>query len=82
MIEKLTEKFTVDVQANRINKFDEQWYQVLVDNELKDFRSVTTTLDVFPKGIGFKLYLQKYGDDADKIRNEAGQLGSHVHKND
>jgi len=80
MLNRLTEKFNVDVGANRINKFDEQWYQIRVGDELKDFRSVTTTLDVFPKGIGYKLYLQKYGEDADKIRNEAGQLGSHVHK--
>lgn len=75
-------RFSVDYAANRINKFDEQWYQIAdpKTSELIDCRSVTTILDVYPKGIGFKLWLQRAGEDADKIRNEAGQLGSNVHR--
>jgi len=76
-----TEKFQVDVAANRINKFDEQWYQIVVPGKEEeiDVPSVTTYLQMYPKGIGFKLWLQKVGDKADEIRNEAGQRGSLVH---
>lgn len=79
-IESLTQPFNVDVKANRINRFDQQWYQIVLPDKEVDLPSVTTYLDVFPKGLGFKLWLQNVGDKADSIRNEAGQLGSHVHK--
>lgn len=79
-ISTMTQKFNVDVGANRILRFDQNWYQVPTPEGIKDFKGVTTVLDVYPKGIGFKLWLQRTGADADTIRDEAGQLGSHVHK--
>lgn len=79
-MENEIERFNVDVKANRINKFDQQWYQISTPEGIVDIPSVTTYLDVFPKGLGFKLWLQKVGDNADSIRDEAGQLGSVVHK--
>lgn len=79
-VESLTQPFNVDVKANRINRFDQQWYQIVLPEKTVDLPSVTTYLDVFPKGLGYKLWLQNVGDKADSIRNEAGQLGSHVHK--
>jgi len=76
------EKFQVDLEANRINKFDEQWYQIVVPEKEKpiDLPSVTTYLQAYPKGIGFKLWLQRVGENADTIRNEAAQLGILVHR--
>jgi len=76
------EKFQVDVEANRINKYDEQFYQIVVPGEkdLVDLPSVTTYLQAYPKGIGFKLWLQRVGERADTIRNEAAQLGILVHQ--
>jgi hypothetical protein len=78
----MNEKFNVDVPANRINKFDQQWYTI-ADPTLPspvDLPGVTTYLDIYPKGIGYKLWLQRVGEDADTIRDEAGQLGTNVHK--
>ncbi len=79
---KIIEKFQVDIEANRINKFDEQWYQIVVPDkeEPLDLPSVTTYLQAYPKGIGFKLWLQRVGERADAIRNEAAQLGILVHR--
>jgi len=76
------EKFQVDVEANRINKFDEQFYQIVVpgEKELVDLLSVTGYLQVYPKGVGFKLWLQRVGENADAIRDEAGQIGTTTHR--
>jgi len=76
------EKFQVDVEANRINKYDEQFYQIVVpgEKELVDLLSVTGYLQVYPKGVGFKLWLQRVGENADAIRDEAGQLGKMTHR--
>ena len=76
------EKFQVDVEANRISKFDEQFYKIIVPDkeEPLDLPSVTTYLQAYPKGIGFKLWLQRVGENADAIRNEAAQLGILVHR--
>ena|SRR3990167_10314770 len=79
-LERLTQKYNVDVGANRILKYDQSWYSIAAPEGDVDLKSVTTVLDVFPKGMGFKLWLQKYGDDADRIRDEAGQMGTRVHK--
>jgi hypothetical protein len=42
--------------------------------------SVTTILDCYPKGAGYYQWLKKVGEDADEIRDEAGDSGSVVHK--
>ncbi|HET54969.1 MAG TPA: hypothetical protein ENN33_07100 [Ignavibacteria bacterium] len=76
------EKIMIDHDANRINKFDEQWYEIVVPGEKNPLSlpSVTTYLQAYPKGIGFKLWLQRVGERADAIRDEAAQLGILVHR--
>lgn len=79
-LELLTQKFNVDVGANRINKYDEQCYTVNTPKGVFDLPSVSLIKEIFPKSKGLELFFKKYGNDADTIRDEAGQLGTHVHK--
>ena len=78
----VTSKFNVDIKANQINKFDQQWYQVIhPEKGLIDCRSVTTIIGkAHPIDAGLIRFLKEKGKDADIIRDEAGQVGSHVHK--
>lgn len=81
LIESLTKKYNVDVKANRINKFDQQWYQIVTEAGTVDLKSVTTVLQkVHPMDAGLVEWFKKAGREANTIRDEAGQLGSHVHK--
>ena len=41
--------------------------------------SITTILEAYPKSYGFYKWLKENGEDADKIRDAAGQRGSTVH---
>jgi hypothetical protein len=80
-IDSLSQKFNVDLQINKINKFDQQWYQIATPEGFKDLRSVTTILNmVHPIDIGFIQWMKREGRNADIIRDEASQLGTHVHK--
>lgn len=81
LVESLTQKFSVDVKANRINRFDQQWYQVNTEIGTADLKSVTTVLQkVHPMDAGLIEWFKKAGRDANLIRDEAGQMGSHIHK--
>ena len=70
----MIKKYSVDENIKQINLFDERFYNI--DGE--DVFNVTGWLDAFPKGNGFKQWLINT-KDPDAVRDEAAQLGSHVH---
>lgn len=51
-----------------------------VDDKGLYWPSVTTYLDVWPKGKGFEMWLKDNGDEADRIMEDAGNQGSTVHR--
>lgn len=65
-----------DPIAERIEYLDNRYYTKEKD---KYEPSSTTILDVFPKGEWYVKWLKEQGDNADKIRDEAGERGSNVH---
>lgn len=60
---------------NRVDVLDERFYKV--GDEY--FPSVTTVLQVYPKGYWYDAWLKDVGRNADTIRNEAAEKGSNVH---
>lgn len=62
-------------KLNRVDVLDERFYQVGEDY----YPSVTTVLNVYPKGQWFTQWLKDVGHNADLIRNEAADQGSNVH---
>lgn len=65
-----------DVEAEQINFLDERFYTV--DGKIF-YPSVTTVLDVYPKGYGFVQWLKDLGNNADEVLKRAGEQGSKVH---
>lgn len=68
-----------NVAVERIDIFDERWYRLIIDGVEYNLPSVTTYQEALPKGAGFMEWL-KNNADADKLRDEAGELGSEVHR--
>lgn len=66
-------------EVKRIDVMDERWYQIKAKGQEYDLRSVTTFLESFPKGYGFKKWLKSVGFNADIIFQKAGEFGSAVH---
>jgi hypothetical protein len=80
-IASLSQKFNVDLAVNKINKFDQQWYQIVTPSGVADLKSVTTILSMaHPIDAGLIQWMKREGRNADLIRDEAAQLGTHVHK--
>jgi hypothetical protein len=80
-VSSLSQKFNVDLAINKINKFDQQWYQIATPSGVADLKSVTTILSMaHPIDSGLIQWMKREGRNADIIRDEAGQLGTHVHK--
>lgn len=69
--------YRVDLTNNRIDFLDTRFYLHSSGNY---YPSATTILDAYPKGAGFYEWLKKAGEDADEIRDEAGNEGSTVHR--
>ena len=66
-----------DLKANQITFLDQRFY---FDHPSGQFiPSVTTILEAYPKGPEYFAWLKKVGEDADTIRNAAGERGSNVH---
>jgi hypothetical protein len=63
-------------ENKQINFLDERFYTI--DNETF-FPSVTTVLEVYPKGFGFNNWLKDLGHNADEVLRKAGEQGSKVH---
>ncbi len=73
------QKYSINEKIKRIDIFDERWYEIIMpDGVVKNFPSVTTYLEAYPKGFGYEYWLMNTKDPY-KVRNEAGQLGSNVH---
>lgn len=68
-------KIITNLEAEQINFLDERFYQ-LGD---KYYPSVTTILDVWPKGHGFNQWLKDLGMNADAVVQRAADSGSKVH---
>lgn len=69
-----------DIKANQINKFDERWYEIELENEKKYFRSVTTFLEVYPKGTEFYKWMKSVGHNVDRIIKESAEFGTLFHE--
>jgi hypothetical protein len=78
LITKLFSKnYRIDFTSKQITFLDTRFY--LTDSG-QYLPSVTTILDCYPKPAAFYDWLKKVGEDADTIRDEAGNRGSIVHK--
>lgn len=66
----------INTHKNRIEFLDVRYY--LHDSGIW-IPSTTTILDAYPKTAQFYEWLKKYGDQADEIRDEAGEIGTIVH---
>ena len=75
----MSKRYSVDLEAKQINKFDERWYQIPDGDKIIDVRSVTTFLEAFPKGYAFRQWLKSSSFNADIILEQAGQFGSALH---
>lgn len=67
----------IDTQKNRIEFLDTRYY---MDDKALWWPSSTTVLEAYPKPAHFYEWLKKVGDQADEIRDEAGDRGSTVHQ--
>jgi hypothetical protein len=69
-------------EKEQITMFDQRWYKRLIDKKKETYEvvpGVTTYLEAYPKGIGYEIWLQTTKDPY-AVRDEAGQLGTDVHK--
>ena len=73
-----TGQFEVDSQTNQITFSDVRFYKNEKTGEF--YPSVSTILDAYPKNPQFYEWLKKEGENADEIRDLAGESGSLVHK--
>lgn len=64
-------------EAKQINVLDERFYQS--SKNLVYYPSVTTILDVFPKGYGYIEWVKGVGFNADDILRKAGEQGTNIH---
>lgn len=72
-----TGQFLIDEQTKQLTFTDLRFY---ADGKGNYYPSVTTYLDAYPKTAEFYAWLKKHGEDADTIRDEAGERGSIVHQ--
>lgn len=78
LITKLYSKnYRIDFTSRQITFLDTRFYLSDAGTYLP---SVTSVLDCYPKPAAFYEWLKKVGEDADQIRDEAGNRGSTVHK--
>jgi hypothetical protein len=78
IVTKLFSKnYRIDFTSRQITFLDTRFYLTESGNYVP---SVTAILDCYPKPAAFYDWLKKVGEDADTIRDEAGDRGSTVHK--
>jgi hypothetical protein len=65
-----------DKDAKQIHYLDERFY---TNDDVNYYPSVTTILNVYPKGVFFEKWLKDVGYNADKIVDEAANQGTRVH---
>lgn len=64
------------ISGNQITMLDARFYQIGGNF----YPSVTTILQAYPKDAGFYKWLKDVGNDADAVRDAAGERGTTVHK--
>jgi len=76
-----------DGKTIQVTTWDERWYMKIETDDKgkvlskKEYSSVTWIGSYCPKGIGFYKFLAQHGwDEAEAIKNEAGNKGYKVHK--
>lgn len=67
------------VETDRIDRFDERWYKIMVDGKPHYFKNVNNILEIKDKGYGFKEWLKNVGHNSDIILDKTGRLGNAVH---
>ena len=65
-------------EAKQLNILDERFYQSSKFPD-KYYPSVTTILEVFPKGYGYDEWLRSVGFNSSEILRKAGEQGSNIH---
>jgi len=61
----------------QITMSDERFY--FDDKTQQYYPSVTTILEVWPRGFGFNQWLKDLGSNADEVMKRAGDQGTHIH---
>jgi len=65
-------------EAKQLNILDERFYQSSLNPD-KYYPSVTTILEVFPKGYGYDNWLRSVGFNSEEILRKAGEQGTNIH---
>lgn len=65
-------------ELKQINFSDQRFYSP--DSGKSFFPSVSTILEIYPKGFGFDQWLKDVGNNATEIVERAGELGSKIHQ--
>ena len=69
----------IDIELNRVSFLDQRFYLVEIDGKTVHLPSVTTILEVFPKGPAFLNWIKDVGQSAGVIAQKAADSGSRVH---
>lgn len=69
-------KIIHDAKLKQINFLDERFY---TEDGITFYPSVTTVLDVWPKGYGYIQWLKDLGMNAEEVLRRASEQGSKVH---
>ncbi len=69
-------KTFLNENVNQVNVLDERFYTL--DNETF-YPSVTTVLNVYPKGFGYQDWIKQVGYNADIVMRQAAEQGTNVH---
>lgn len=64
-------------ETQQINILDSRYY---TNDHKVYYPSVTTILEVYPKGFGFNQWLKDLGQNADAVLERAGAFGSKIHQ--
>jgi len=67
------------IAEHSIEFLDDRFYPVETENGMIYYPSVTTVLDVYPKGAQFEQWLKDVGNSAGVIATRAAESGSKVH---
>lgn len=70
-------KVVYNNEIQQITFLDERFY--LDDKTGNYYPSITTILDVYPKGYGYIQWLKDLGNNADEVLKRAGEQGTNVH---
>lgn len=81
-MKKVIRQLSEDGSSLQVTIADERWYiRTNDDGSTVEYPSVTWIADQYPKGVGFYKWLADKGwDNADTLKNDAGNRGSKVHE--